>query len=604
MRDDLTRRIEVHREAVTAEFAFMKSAATLEELVARAVPLAGGAGMLVPVSELHAGDERLIDTLGRWRERSAFAFPTQFPVTRAGTAAWLRRGVLDVADRILFLVQDRFGHTVGHLGFAGADNAGRALEIDNVVRGEPDVQPGLMGAALAGLIDWAEDCFRPARIHLRVFADNDHAVAFYRRHGFRETGRTPLRREADGDAVRYVSAPEDGPVDRWFLCMERAPGRAADAGEPILTAGPSISPREVAYATDAARHGWNRRWSGYITRFEREFAEYVGAEHAIATSSCTGALHLAMLAIGLGPGDEAIVPEQTWVATAKAVSYVGATPVFADVQADSWCLDPASVEAAVTERTKAIVPVHLYGHPADMDALRDVADRHGLALIEDAAPAIGAELRGRRVGALGTAGAFSFQGAKLLVTGEGGMLVTNDPDVYAKAYKAWDLGVERSRGFWIDAHGLKYKLPNVAAALGLGQLERIDHLIEAKREIFGWYAEELEGVAGITLNHEAGWARSIYWMSSILVDPAAGIDRDGMRAALASAGVDTRPTFPRISTYPIWAERRAVPAPAAQRIAEQGINLPSGVRLRRDQVARVGEAVRAAVAAASLRRAA
>jgi perosamine synthetase len=239
-----------------------------------------------------------------------------------------------------------------------------------------------------------------------------------------------------------------------------------------------------------------------------------------------------------------------------------------------------------------------------MDALRVVADRHGLPLIEDAAPAIGAELRGRRVGALGTAGAFSFQGAKLLVTGEGGMFVTNDPDVYARAYKAWDLGVERSKGFWIDAQGLKYKLPNVAAAIGLGQLQRVDHLIEAKREIFGWYAEELAGVGGITLNHEAEWARSIYWMTSILVDPACGIDRDGLRAALAAGGIDTRPTFPLISTYPIWDEPRAVAAPVARMIGERGINLPSGVCLRRDQVARVGDAIRRAVSASAIRRAA
>ncbi len=311
-----------------------------------------------------------------------------------------------------------------------------------------------------------------------------------------------------------------------------------------------------------------------------------------------------MVALGLGPGDEAIVPEQTWVATAKAVSYTGATPVFADVEPGSWCLDAASVESAISERTKAIVPVHLYGHPADIDALRVVAERHGLPLIEDAAPAIGAELRGRRVGALGTAGAFSFQGAKLLVTGEGGMFVTNDPDVYARAYKAWDLGVERSKGFWIDAHGLKYKLPNVAAAIGLGQLQRVDHLIEAKREIFGWYAEELAGVDGITLNHEAEWARSIYWMTSILVDPACGIDRDGLRAALAAGGIDTRPTFPLISTYPIWDEPRAVAAPVARMIGERGINLPSGVRLRRDQVARIGDTIRRAVSASTIRRAA
>ena len=558
--------------------------------------------MLVPVCELHARDERLIADLARWREQSSFAFPTQFPVTHAGTATWLRRGLLDVPGRILFLVQDRFGHTVGHLGFASAESSDRSLEVDNVVRGEKAVQPGLMGAALEGLLAWGEECFRPARIHLRVFADNEHAIAFYRRVGFRDAARSPLRREVDGETVRYVAC-DDSRADRWFLGMDWAPDRAGGA-EPILTAGPSISPREVSYATDAARHGWNRRWSGYITRLEREFAEYVGAEHAIATSSCTGALHLAMVALGLGPGDEAIVPEQTWVATAKAVEYTGATPVFADVEPVSWCLDPASVEAAITERTKAIVPVHLYGHPADMDALQAVADRHGLPLIEDAAPAIGAELRGRRVGALGTAGAFSFQGAKLLVTGEGGMLVTNDPDVYARAYKAWDLGVERSKGFWIDAHGLKYKLPNVAAAIGLGQLQRVDHLIEAKREIFAWYAEELAGVHGITLNHEAEWARSIYWMTSILVDPACGIDRDGMRAALAAEGIDTRPTFPLISTYPIWPERRALAAPVARMIGDRGINLPSGVRLRRDQVARIGEAIRRAVAARAIRTAA
>jgi perosamine synthetase len=599
---DVSRRLEAYRAAVRDEFAFMKSAATLEELVARAIPLRDGAGMLVPVCELHAGDDLLIGMLGRWREESSFAFPTRFPVTHAGTATWLRRAVLDVPDRILFLVQDRFGHVVGHLGFASADSPDRSLEVDNVVRGEKAAQPGVMGAALERLLAWGEECLRPARIHLRVFADNEHAIGFYRRLGFRDGARTPLRREVDGETVRYVPAG-GARADRWFLEMEWAPDRAGGA-EPVLTAGPSISPREVAYATDAARHGWNGRWSGYITRLEREFAEYVGAEHAIATSSCTGALHLAMLAIGLGPGDEAIVPEQTWVATAKAVSYTGATPVFADVEAGSWCLDAASVESAVTERTKAIVPVHLYGHPADMDALRAVADRHGLALIEDAAPAIGAELRGRRVGALGTAGAFSFQGAKLLVTGEGGMFVTNDPDVYARAYKAWDLGVERSKGFWIDAHGVKYKLPNVAAAIGLGQLQRVDHLIEAKREIFGWYAEELDGVAGIALNREAEWARSIYWMTSILVDPACGIDRDGLRAALATAGIDTRPTFPLISTYPIWAERRAVSAPVAGTIGERGINLPSGVRLRRDQVARIGETIRGAVSAAAIGRAA
>ena len=184
MPDDVTRRLETFRAAVRDELAFMKAAATIEELTARAIPLADGAGMLVPISELHATDTRLIERLAAWRAESAFAFPTRFPVTLEGTATWLRRGLLDVPDRILFLVQDRFGHPVGHLGFASADSPDRSLEVDNVVRGEADVQPGLMGAALRALLAWGEECFRPARIHLRVFADNERAVSFYRSRGF------------------------------------------------------------------------------------------------------------------------------------------------------------------------------------------------------------------------------------------------------------------------------------------------------------------------------------------------------------------------------------------------------------------------------------
>ncbi len=603
MRDDMSRRLGVYRAAVRDEFAFMKSAATLEELAARSVPLAGGAGMLVPVCELHGGDVRLIDLLGRWREEASFAFPTQFPVTHAGTATWLRRGLLDVPDRILFLVQDRFGHTAGHLGFASADSPDRSLEVDNVVRGEAGAQPGLMGAALEGLLAWAEDCFRPARIHLRVFADNEHAIGFYHRLGFRDGARTPLRREVDGESVRYVACDHAG-ADRWFLGMEWAPDRA-DATEPILTAGPSISPREVAYATDAARHGWNGRWSGYITALEREFAAYVGADYAIATSSCTGALHLAMVALGVGPGDEVIVPEQTWVATAKAVSYTGATPVFADVEPVSWCLDAASVESAITERTKAIMPVHLYGHPRGSGC--SASRRRPVR----AAPGRGRGTRHRRRAARPPCRRARHR-RRLQLPGRQAPRHRRRRACSSPTTRTCTPGrtrrgisvVERSKGFWIDAHGLKYKLPNVAAALGLGQLERVDHLIEAKREIFGWYADELDGIQGITLNHEADWARSIYWMTSVLVDPVCGIDRDGLRAALAASGIDTRPTFPLISTYPIWDERRAVAAPVARMIGERGINLPSGVRLHRDHVARIGEAIRAAVSAAAMRRAA
>jgi perosamine synthetase len=230
-----------------------------------------------------------------------------------------------------------------------------------------------------------------------------------------------------------------------------------------------------------------------------------------------------------------------------------------------------------------------------MDAIVAIAREHDLRIVEDAAPSIGAEVAGRRTGGFGDAAGFSFQGAKLLVSGEGGMLVTSDPEVYERARYLWNFGHEGD--FWIGETGWKYKLSNLQAAVGLGQLERVDELVEAKRRIFDWYAEELDGVAGVTLAREASWARSIYWMTSIRVDPEFGLSRDGMRAALTAAGVDSRPVFPAISRYPMWSVRQE-PGRVAHAIGSDGINLPSGVCLRRHQVARVGEAIRAALRAA------
>lgn len=590
------RRRQVYDRAIRKEFAFLKSTDSIAHLHAHSIVIADGEGLLVPVCELHADDRRLIATLSRWREQNSFAFPTRFPVSDEGTARWLRTGVLNVEDRMLFLVCDRHGRPVGHLGYAGALAGDRQMEIDNVVRGDKDTQPGLMSAAMKALVAWAEEMFGPREIHLRVFEDNERAVAFYERLGFVRCGAIALRREErEGGVVAFVPAGAGEGADRWFLRMAHAPDRSREEGL-ILTAGPSISARETGYAIDAVRNGWNERHSDYLNAFSAAFAEYVGTEHALPTSSCTGALHLSLLALGIGPGDEVVVPDLTWVATANAVAYTGATPVFADVEEDSWCLDPAALEAAITPRTKAVVPVHMYGHPARMDAIVAIARDHGLRIVEDAAPSIGAEVAGRRTGGFGDAAGFSFQGAKLLVSGEGGMLVTNDGDLYERARYLWNMGHEGD--FWIGETGWKYKLSNVQAAIGLGQLERVDELIEAKRRVFGWYAEELDGVPGVTLAREASWARSIYWMTSIRVHPDWGITRDGMRAALREADIDTRPVFPAISRYPMWTPRQAT-GPVADRIGSEGINLPSGVRLRRDEVARVGAAVRAALAGAA-----
>lgn len=351
----------------------------------------------------------------------------------------------------------------------------------------------------------------------------------------------------------------------------------------ILTAGPSISALEISYAYDAAKNGWNSEWSKYLTKFEKEFAKYVGVKYALATSSCTGALQIALMSLDIGPGDEVIVPDQTWVATANAVRYVGAIPVFADIELDTWNIDASSIETLITPKTKAVIVVHMYGHPARMSKILEVARKHGLKVVEDAAPAIGAEWQGKRCGSFGEFAAFSFQGAKLLVTGEGGMLVTNDDALYEKAKKVWDQGRNPSKVFWIDGDGVKFKMSNIQAALGLGQLERADELIEMKRRLFNWYEEGLADVPHIRLNKEVEGARSIYWMSSLFLDESAPIDRDELIKQLKARNIDTRPVFPAISQYPIW-PRPQTPQPTALRVGFRAINLPSGVRLNKAEV--------------------
>jgi len=568
-----------YQKAVKANFNFLKAARNAQEIYLRAIPIEDE-GFLLPVCDAHRHDEALIEKLTEWRNRHVEAYPTQFTATPESTSRWLTERLLAVPDRMLFLVTDWLGTVIGHIGFNGCINEDCLFEIDNVVRGVEDGPKGLFSKSMFVLVEWARKSLNVNGFFLRVMDDNAHAINFYERNGFVTERRIPLVREQRSEMISYREAASGEPVAKYFLRMIWAPESTGLGQAMILTAGPSVTEREGVYAYDAALHGWNRNWSGYLSRFERQFAEYVSVKYALATSSCTGALQIALMALDIGPGDEVIVPDLTWVATANAVRYVGATPVFADIELDTWNLDVNSVEQLITDKTKAIMPVHMYGHPARMTGLVSLAQRHNLKIVEDAAPAIGAEWQGQRCGSFGDFAGFSFQGAKLLVTGEGGMLVTDNEALYQKALKIWDQGRNPARAFWIDADGVKFKMSNIQAAIGLAQLERSDELIEMKRRIFSWYQDGLADLPHITLNGEVAGARSIYWMSSLRLDEAASVTRDGLMEILKQYNIDSRPVFPAISQYPVWTLRQAS-QPVALRVGAQALNLPSGVCLKK-----------------------
>ena len=366
----------------------------------------------------------------------------------------------------------------------------------------------------------------------------------------------------------------------------------------IPIAGPSISKREIDYATDAASHGWYARAGEYPRRFEEAFAKYIGVKHAVSLPSCTSGLHLALAAAGIGPGDEVIVPDLTWIASAAPVAYVGATPVFADVDEHTWCLSAESVRTCLTEKTKAILSVDLYGGVPDYDELQKLANEHGVLIIEDAAEAIGSEYNGCRAGTLGDVAAFSFHGSKTITTGEGGMLVTDDNVLHARVLHLRDHGREPGDvQFQNTEVAFKYKMPPVAAAIGLGQVERADELVAKKREVFAWYQEAFEGIAGLTLNHEPAKTKNTYWMVTAVLDPILNWPKEKLMAALDQEGIDSRPMFHPLSSLPAYVGQSQAAAArkrnaVSYRLSPWGINLPSALCLEQSQVVRVAQAVR------------
>jgi len=359
--------------------------------------------------------------------------------------------------------------------------------------------------------------------------------------------------------------------------------------ELILTAGPSITKKEINYVTDAVKNGWNKNWNSYLTRFEESFAEFINIQHAMTTSSCTGALHLGLLSLGIGEGDEVIVPEITWVATASSVKYTGAEPVFCDIDPVSWCIDIPSLERSITKRTKAIFPVHLYGHPANMYEIMEIAHKYNLAVIEDAAASIGAEIGEKRTGSFGDISGFSFQGAKVLVTGEGGMLVTNRDDLFDRIKSLGDHGRDPNKALEAAEIGYKYKMSNIQAALGLAQLERVDELVNRKREINQLYRNFLGSNRKINVSKELEGCKSIFWMTSIELKVGDFQIRKKFMKALKEHQIDSRPVFSPLSSLPMF--KKVNDNPVAYKIGSTSINLPSGHNLKDEEVEYVSSIV-------------
>ncbi|MDP3722501.1 MAG: GNAT family N-acetyltransferase [Candidatus Omnitrophota bacterium] len=557
--------------------------------------------------------------------------PEVVGLTEARHVRWDRQAVLDyvaqsnregVSQLLGIFLKDSDQH-IGNVRLFNFSSVHRRLELSIIIFDKSQWSKGYGAEVLQGVSRYVFEVLQFTRICADYYAPNAASARMFEKVGFQIEGVFKQHFLLDSqyvDSVRVakinpaiaprpsavggmvVQHPMGGrdvapigaefPVPRALPVglhgsTEPPPSCRADGGgrpAPIPSNGPSITEREVALVTEAVRDGWYAKMSRYLEAFERRFAEHTGMRYCLATSSGTGALHLAMLGLRLGPGDEVIVPDITWVASAAAICYVGATPVFVDVDRTTWCLSAEAFERAITRRTKAVVVVDLLGNFPDMDAVRTIARQRGIHIIEDAAQAIGAEYRDRKAGSFGEVGIFSFTGTKLMVTGEGGMLVTNEKTLYQRAKGLAHHGLlmrgARSKMFWAYELGYKYKMTNLQAALGIAQLERIDELIERRRQLFRWYQARLRDLDGVQLNREGAGVRSTFWIPTAIVSRRYGLTKEAIVRKLAQRNIAARPLYYPLSAMPPFApycrgKRMARINPVTYAIAPYGICLPS-----------------------------
>ena len=359
--------------------------------------------------------------------------------------------------------------------------------------------------------------------------------------------------------------------------------------EKIHYTKPSITDLEVQYATDAAKNGWGEKCYNYIYKFENLFKEHLGIKYTMATSSCTGAMHMGLSALGISYNDEVILADINWIASAAPITYLGAKPVFVDILPDTWCIDPAKIEEAITPKTKAIIAVHLYGNLCEMDEIMKLAKKHNLYVIEDAAEAIGSIYKGKRAGTIGDFGVFSFHGTKTITTGEGGMFVTNNPELYKKVtiLNSHGRNPKNPKQFWAETIGFKYKISNIQAAIGCAQVERIDELINKKREIFFEYHRLLSQIDGVTMNPipEDKNTQYGYWMPTAIFDKKLNFNREILLDKFKDNNIDGRVFFYPLSSLPMFEEKNQ--NVVSYDIFERGVNLPSYHEIDEDSISKI-----------------
>lgn len=363
----------------------------------------------------------------------------------------------------------------------------------------------------------------------------------------------------------------------------------------IPVSEPNLGEKELEYVTECVKSSWISSKGKFVEQFEKKFGEYCQAKHAISTTSGTTALHLALASLDVKRGDEVIIPTFTMIATANAVVYTGAKPVLVDSEPFTWNMDVTKIEEKISNKTKAIMVVHTYGHPVDMEPVFDIAEDHGLCVVEDAAEAHGAKYKGKKVGALGDIGCFSFYANKIITTGEGGMVVTNNEELADKARLLKDMAFEKEKRFWHRYLGFNYRMTNLQAAIGAAQMEKIDQFVEIRRRNASLYNSLLKEVKGIVLPPEADWAKNVYWMYSVLIEDSFGLSRDELMNHLMKNGIETRTFFNPIHVQPLYYKKyKGEKYLIAEGLSSKGVNLPSSNTLGRGEIEQIAACIHAA----------